>query len=132
MMKESDGRPPERLGPCSPNRNLNQDQEAVHEGAICYSGKDLFRDGRGDFRSLREMPAADEDPEFTSGVRLMQRGKLDEAIAVFKKILDENPDHINAQISLGAAYQNKGMLDEAVNLYWQAIFGPPQQHRRPV
>src|SRR5688572_5548187 len=42
------------------------------------------------------------------------QGELDSAIAKFEKILEEDPTHFDAQLSLGMAYYRKGDFAKAI------------------
>lgn len=45
---------------------------------------------------------------------LLCDGKIDEAIAAYKAILDTAPQYVDAVHDLAHAYADKGMLDEAI------------------
>ncbi|MGH9510693.1 MAG: tetratricopeptide repeat protein [Terriglobales bacterium] len=58
------------------------------------------------------------DPTFTEAMHGMSRalqdlGRLDDAIAVAKRIADLDPDDVLAHTSLSVLYQKKGMIPEA-------------------
>lgn len=55
------------------------------------------------------------------GYRLMASGKLDEAIAVFRRNVSLYPDSANAYDSLGEALEKKGDMAEAVRSYELAV-----------
>ncbi len=48
-------------------------------------------------------------------------GKLDEAIAAYKKAINLQPNNANARYCLGVTYQSKRMLDKAIKLYQKAV-----------
>ena len=43
----------------------------------------------------------------------LSSGRYDEAIAIMKKTLDQNPGHLMSQINLTATYSMAGKLDQA-------------------
>ena len=49
------------------------------------------------------------------------KGRLDEAIAAYKKALVINPNFADAHTNLGIAYGRKGRLDEAIHEYKKAL-----------
>jgi uncharacterized protein len=55
------------------------------------------------------------------GYRLMASGKLDEAIAVFRRNVALHPDSANVHDSLGEALEKKGDMAEAVRSYELAV-----------
>ena len=55
------------------------------------------------------------------GTDFSNKGKLDEAVAEFKKAVSINPSLIEAYLSLGIVYVRKGMLDEAIAEWKKAI-----------
>lgn len=54
-------------------------------------------------------------------VRLHQRGRVSEAIALYRKILALDPRHPQAHSNLGVALRGQGLLQEAERHYRQAI-----------
>jgi tetratricopeptide (TPR) repeat protein len=59
------------------------------------------------------------------GIVLADQGRLDEAMAEYKKALRIKPDHANAMINLGAAMQTQGKLGDAIRWYSKALRGRP-------
>jgi Flp pilus assembly protein TadD len=55
----------------------------------------------------------DLDARFDLAGALMQMGRVDEAIAQYKRILEINPRDAQAHRNLGVAYFKKGLVDEA-------------------
>ncbi|MBF0195473.1 MAG: tetratricopeptide repeat protein [Magnetococcales bacterium] len=55
------------------------------------------------------------------GVNLYQAGKLDEAIQWYEKVLEIQPNNINALCNIGAVLQNQGKLNEAIKKYKKSI-----------
>ena len=55
------------------------------------------------------------------GVALQARGRLDEAIACFRKAIELDPKFAMAHNNLGVALRDQGKLDEAIACYRKAI-----------
>ena len=55
------------------------------------------------------------------GITLAQQGRLDEAIADFRRALEINPDLAQAHHNLGIALQEQGRLEEAAASYRRAV-----------
>ncbi|MBP5973990.1 tetratricopeptide repeat protein, partial [Brasilonema sp. CT11] len=58
---------------------------------------------------------------FNQGLALYNQGKLDEAIASYRKALQIDPNYATAHNNLGYALKNQGKLDEAIASYRQAL-----------
>src|SRR5262249_14492534 len=61
------------------------------------------------------------------GYQYLQGGKLDDAIALFKKNVDKYPQSWNAYDSLAEAYASKGDKAQAIQLYGKALSMAPDQ-----
>jgi len=83
-----------------------------------YAALDLVSDGDHE-RALAEYEESlAADPTFTEAMHGMARAlqdlnRLDEAIAIAKRIADIDPDDVLAHTSLSVLYQKKGMIPEA-------------------
>ena len=55
------------------------------------------------------------------GNALKERGRLDEAVAHYRKALLIKPDHSNAHLNLGTALHEQGKPDQALQHYEQAL-----------
>jgi protein O-mannosyl-transferase len=55
------------------------------------------------------------------GVMLVESGKIDQAIDHFKTALRLKPDYADANICLGSAYTEKGMIEEGYQQYLKAL-----------
>jgi len=55
------------------------------------------------------------------GASLLQQGKLEEAIAEFRKAVELDPKYTAAHLHLGYAYDRKGQVDEAIAQYRRVI-----------
>ena len=83
-----------------------------------YSALDLFSDGKHEEALTEYQKSLDADPTFTEAMHGMARAlqdlnRLDEAIAVAKRISVLDPDDVLAHTSLSVLYQKKGMIPEA-------------------
>jgi protein O-GlcNAc transferase len=54
-------------------------------------------------------------------MRLNDQGKLDEAVACYRRALELKPDYAEAHNNLGNALKDQGKLDEAVACYRRAL-----------
>ena len=57
----------------------------------------------------------------TWALRLHDQGKLDEAVACYRRALELKPDYAEAHNNLGIALKDQGKLDEAVACYRRAL-----------
>jgi tetratricopeptide (TPR) repeat protein len=83
-----------------------------------YAALDLVADGNHEGAVAEYQKSIAADPTFTEAMHGMARalqdlGRLDEAIAVAKKMAELDPDDILAHTSLSVLYQKKGMIPEA-------------------
>ncbi|MEC4685856.1 MAG: tetratricopeptide repeat protein [Nitrospirota bacterium] len=66
------------------------------------------------------------------GNLLMDSGRFREAIEVYKKILETNPDNVDVRVDLGTCYRNSGDPERATEEYRKALgYDPknPYAHR---
>lgn len=70
--------------------------------------------------------ALDEGEMNRMGYRLLQDGKIQEAIEVFKINVEEFPDSWNVYDSLGEAYMNDGQKEKAISNYKKSIQMNPE------
>ena len=54
-------------------------------------------------------------------MRSKDQGKLDEAVACYRRALELKPDYAEAHNNLGNALKDQGKLDEAVACYRRAL-----------
>jgi tetratricopeptide (TPR) repeat protein len=66
-----------------------------------------------------EPPSAEE--HFILGNEFSQTGDFEKAVEEYKKVLELDPQHVDAISNLGVAYYNLGQLDEAIEQYSKAI-----------
>lgn len=76
---------------------------------------------RPSHRQLLDTDLQEAESYNNLGVDLSERGKFIEAIAAFKKAIDEYPAYENAYNNLGIAYASIGDFSEAANAFQQAI-----------
>jgi Flp pilus assembly protein TadD len=94
-----------------------------------YAALDLVAEGEQE-RALAEYQRSLAcDPAFTEA---MHGNRLDEAIAVARRIAELDPDDVLAYTSLSVLYQKKGMIPEAEAEANKArILGWKQQLKKP-
>lgn len=83
-----------------------------------YAALDFFAEGEHENALAEYQKSLDADPEFTEAMHGMARtlqdlNRLDEAIAISKRLAELDPDDILAHTSLSVLYQKKGMIPEA-------------------
>ena len=85
-------------------------------------------DERTDRRSDRAIPRIPETSHpiplsslDNLGVALERRGRIDEAIDAFHKLLAIKPDYANAHCNLGVALERQGRIDEAISEFREAL-----------
>src|ERR1700719_1774038 len=83
-----------------------------------YAALDLVSEGEHERAVSEYQRSLEADPTFTEAMHGMARalldlGRLDEAIAVAKRISEIDPDDVLAYTSLSVLYQKKGMIPEA-------------------
>ena len=83
-----------------------------------YNALDLYAEGRHDDAIEQYKKAVEADPAFTDAMHGLARAyqdlnRLDEAIAVAKRISALDPNDILAHTSLSILYQKKGLVPEA-------------------
>jgi predicted negative regulator of RcsB-dependent stress response len=87
------------------------------------------------FRSVLEihsaLPVLDRfyraDAYYGLGVVLADRGRFDEAMAEYRKALEEEPNHADAHNSLGVILLGRGRLDEAIEQFQMGLRVKPQE-----
>ena len=94
--------------------------ETAHQKAEdhYYAALDLVAEGEQERAVAEYQKSLDADPEFTEAMHGLARAlqdlnRLDEAIAVARRIEEIDPDDILAHTSLSVLYQKKGMIPEA-------------------
>ncbi len=79
------------------------------------------QDSEGESLQKRAMTLATEAEMNTYGYQLMNGGKVNEAIAVFKKNVKDHPDSWNVYDSLGEALAKSGDKKQAITNYARAL-----------
>ncbi|MFO7965093.1 MAG: tetratricopeptide repeat protein [Desulfobacterales bacterium] len=72
------------------------------------------------------------DQAFDRGVTLFNRGRYEEAIVRFERVVDLEPDHGEAYLYLGRSYLNLGRWQEAVAPLRSAFRLAPERSRKDV
>jgi tetratricopeptide (TPR) repeat protein len=83
-----------------------------------YAALDLVSEGERERALAEYQNSLAADPSFTEAMHGMARvlqdlNRLDDAIAVAKRIAELDPDDVLAHTSLSVLYQKKGMIPEA-------------------
>jgi len=83
-----------------------------------YAALDLMADGKLEEAVAAYGESLAADPAFTEAMHGLARalqdlGRLDEAIAIAKRIAEVDPEDVLAYTSLSVLYQKKGMIPEA-------------------
>ena len=83
-----------------------------------YAALDLVAEGQHEQALAEYQQSLAADPQFSEALHGMARAlqdlnRLDEAIAVAKRIAQLDPDDVLAHTSLSVLYQKKGMIPEA-------------------
>jgi Flp pilus assembly protein TadD len=83
-----------------------------------YAALDLVSEGEPERALAEYQKSVDADPTFTEAMHGLARvlqdlSRLDEAIAVARRIAELDPDDVLAYTSLSVLYQKKGMIPEA-------------------
>jgi tetratricopeptide (TPR) repeat protein len=83
-----------------------------------YAALDLITEGRHEEALSEYRRSLEADPNFTEAMHGLARAlqdlnRLDEAIAVAKRLSEIDPEDILAHTSLSVLYQKKGMIPEA-------------------
>jgi tetratricopeptide (TPR) repeat protein len=95
------------------------DSEARHKAEEhYYAALDLVSEGEHERAVEEYQKALEADPTFTEAMHGLSRalqdlGRLDEAIAIAKRIAEVDPEDVLAYTSLSVLYQKKGMIPEA-------------------
>jgi Flp pilus assembly protein TadD len=100
------------------DRPMPDDNARLKAEDYYYAALDLVADGEHERALIEYQKSLDADPSFTEAMHGMARAlqdlnRLDEAIAVAKRIAELDPDDVLAHTSLSVLYQKKGMIPEA-------------------
>ena len=66
-------------------------------------------------------PSEIEKRYFAEGLRLQKEGSLREAIGAYDRVVELNPEHVQALFHRGLAHRNLGELQQAIESFDQAI-----------
>jgi predicted O-linked N-acetylglucosamine transferase (SPINDLY family) len=92
------------------------------------------RDAAGAEAALRRAidgDAANADARFHLANLLRERGRLDEAIGLYREVLSRMPDHPSVLNNVGLAYAAHGD-DEAAETAWRAVLARQPAHRHAL
>ena len=84
-----------------------------YKAGLKLFGENKFEEAIAEYKLALEIDADWEDGLHALAMALMSAGKLDDAIATGKPILELNPNDPFVHTSLSMFYQRKGMIDEA-------------------
>ncbi|GFO17046.1 tetratricopeptide repeat protein 13-like [Plakobranchus ocellatus] len=91
---------------------------------------ELFEEAEADFRR-NLVDCGDKHIQtlshFHLGLALYYRGKIRNAVEVFKEVLKENPDHLEASLSLAQGFKELGNLRAAMSRFNQTAEAYPNQ-----
>jgi tetratricopeptide (TPR) repeat protein len=59
-------------------------------------------------------PKVEQDPRLTEGVQLFQQGRFEEAMTLFQKVIEKDPDNVDAHYNLALSLLRSGKQDEAI------------------
>lgn len=77
-------------------------------------------------KTIREITFMSYDLLFQKAIELHNNGRLDEAAAIYRQILETAPDNPDVLNLLGLVAQAKGVHIEAIELFYKAIRQTPQ------
>ncbi|MDP3981932.1 MAG: tetratricopeptide repeat protein [Chlamydiota bacterium] len=61
------------------------------------------------------------DPDFEQAYELYNRGEYNEAIGLFQKVLERDPEHLRSQVYLGVCYMGLESWDKAIEELEKAL-----------
>jgi tetratricopeptide (TPR) repeat protein len=104
---------PPRFSAFMPDPNARQTAEDHY-----YAALDLMSEGEPERALAEYQKSLEADPTLTEAMHGLARvlqdlSRLDEAIAVAKRIAELDPDDVLAYTSLSVLYQKKGLIPEA-------------------
>lgn len=63
---------------------------------------------------------------YIQGIDLYGKGKYTESIEIYKKVIEIDPEFVEAYMALGHAYEKQGKLDDAIKVIKKAIELAPE------
>ncbi len=82
------------------------------------------------FRSKGKRKKADAiEGLYSYGVEAHFDGRMDEAVATFYKILEQEPKHLQTRLKLGQVLRKLGRYDEAIKIHKEALDDAQDNHR---
>jgi tetratricopeptide (TPR) repeat protein len=115
---------------------LNQVERIISESAAYRIEQEIDKNGiesgLAKYREIKSDSANklyfDENEFNAMGYRLMEKGKIEEAIEVFKLNMELHPDSANVYDSLGEAYMNSGDTKNAIINYKKSLEIDPDNY----
>jgi tetratricopeptide (TPR) repeat protein len=97
---------------------MADDQAREKAEDFYYAALDLVSEGEHERAVEEYQKSLEANPTFTEAMHGLARalqdlGRLDEAIAIAKRIAEVDPEDVLAYTSLSVLYQKKGMIAEA-------------------
>ena len=95
-------------------------------GAHCALGKEFAAAqaidlAQGEFNRAAAIAPADPRPHYQMGVLLALSGRPQDAVPYFTKVLELQPQNVDALTNLGMAFAMQGKLDDATTRFRQAL-----------
>jgi len=72
------------------------------------------------------MPAAAPQEQYQSAKQLFTNGRIEDALAAYRRILDDAPNDANALNGAAAAYAKLGRVNRACDLFARALVAHPK------
>jgi superkiller protein 3 len=88
-------------------------KEEYFELAVNAFGDDKLDDAIGNYQNALNLDPNYQDALHGLGMALFNRGRVDEAIAAAKKLIEIDQDDILAHTSLSMFYQSQGRIEDA-------------------
>jgi Flp pilus assembly protein TadD len=66
------------------------------------------------------------DAQYNLASALLRKGRIDEAIAHYQKVLELVPENADAHVNLGSAFLSKGRVEDAIAEYRDALRLAPE------
>jgi superkiller protein 3 len=88
-------------------------KEEYFEQAVNAFGDDKLEDAIDNYEKALEIDPGYQDALHGLGMALFNRGRIDDAIAAAKRLINIDQDDILAHTSLSMFYQSQGRIEEA-------------------
>jgi tetratricopeptide (TPR) repeat protein len=94
-------------------------KELLQKGREAYQGRE-FKKAKVYFEEVLEVDSRSDEAYFFMANIFHQDGEIGKAIKAFQKVIEINPSHTDASISLSVLYNDIGMYDDAKKYFDQA------------